>query len=142
MEKQDRVQKHEHVMHVQHDITVDDEQIKMHVQNEHIDEVHDEKQRVTVHHVQQDIMEMETQHRQQQHEHVVRVEIDIIVDDEMIDIHVQQENMEMEPQQHQQKHEHVVCVKIDIIVDEQMIGMRVQQDLQVMHERHFKHNVM
>ena len=142
MEKQDRVQKHEHVMHVQHDIIVDERMIRMHVLMEHIDEVHDERQRVTVHHVQQDIMEMEKQDRVQKHEHVVRVETDIIVDDEMIDIHVQQENMEMEPQQHQQKHEHVVCVKIDIIVDEQMIGMRVQQDLQVMHERHFKHNVM
>ena len=128
MEQQQHQVKHEHVEHVQHDIIVDDEQIRMRVQSEHIDEVHDEKQRVTVHHVQQDIMEMGTQHRKQQREHVVRVETDIIVDDEMIDIHVQQENMEMEPQQHQQKHEHVSHVKIDIIVDEQMIGMRVQQE--------------
>ena len=62
MEQQRHQQRHEHVMHVRHDIIVDDEQIKMHVQDEHIGEVHDEKQRVTVHHVQQDLQVMHEQH--------------------------------------------------------------------------------
>jgi len=44
MEIQARVQKHEHVVHVQHDIIVDEKMIRTHVQMEHIDDQHDERQ--------------------------------------------------------------------------------------------------
>ena len=48
MEIQDRVRKHEHVKHVQHDIIVDERMIRMRVRMEHIDEVHDERHQVIV----------------------------------------------------------------------------------------------
>jgi len=52
MEQRQHQVRHEHVVHVQHDIIVDDERINVHVRMEHIDEVHDERQRVIVQAVQ------------------------------------------------------------------------------------------
>ena len=124
----DRVHRREHVVHVQHDIIVDERMIRMRVQSEHIDDQHDERQLVIVHHVQHDIMEMETQHRRHQHEHVKRVETEIIVDDEMIYIRVQHDIMEMERQQQEHSQQHVVRVETDITVDDERIDMRVQQE--------------
>ena len=129
MEKQQHQQKHEHVMYVHHESTVDDEQIKTRVQSEHIDDQHDERQLVIVHHVQHDIMEMERQHRRHQHEHVVRVETDIIVDDEMIDIYVHEEHMEMELQQQEHSQQDVRIVETEHGVHDE------QQEVHVQHEQ-------
>ena len=54
IEVQDRVRNHEHVRHVQQEIIVDERMISMHVQMEHIDDQQDERQKLIVHHVQQE----------------------------------------------------------------------------------------
>ena len=98
----DRVQKHEHVRHVQHDIIVDERMIRMRVRMEHIDEVHDERQRVIVRAVQHEQYEMEVHEKQHQQMHVKHVQREVIVRERQIKQHVEHENGVMLEHEHRQ----------------------------------------
>ena len=69
---------------------------------EHTDDQHDERQRVTVHHVQHERYEMETQRRLQKREHVVHVQHENIVHEEpankvvLVDIHQMHEQQRIQ----------------------------------------------
>ena len=86
MEQQMEALKQHHVKLAQQDITVQEEQIKQHVEQENIEHQLEEQQQVVVQHVQ-----LEHTVQQQQVQDVQTVEMEHGVQEEVQEAHVQQE---------------------------------------------------